>query len=192
MGTKQQNRLFHWFSPYYDYFIRKPEVDRLKAQLKLPSGGCLLDLGGGTGRVSQYLADSTLTVVVGDINASMLFQAKRKGGIRLIQLDASALPIASESVDGILVVDALHHFQNPRRIVDEMMRVLKPTGRIVIEEQDIRKVFIKLVNLTERVLGFHSFFLPPSEIGALFDGHHHHRYFEKGRFFACRVVIEKK
>jgi ubiquinone/menaquinone biosynthesis C-methylase UbiE len=192
MTTKQQNRLFDWLSPCYDFLIRKPEVDRLEALLNIPRGGCLLDLGGGTGRVSRYLANSVSVVVVGDVNGSMLTQAKRKRGLLPLQTDAAALPFAAESVDAILVVDALHHFQARRRIAGEMMRVLKPSGRILIEEQDIRRAFIRLVSLAERAVGCHSSFLTPHEIGALFQSHRHRRYFEMGRFFTFRVVIEKR
>lgn len=78
-------------------------MDRLKALLKLPPGGCLLDSGGGTGRVSQYLANTALAVVVGDINASMLTPAKRKRGLQPLQLDAAALPFASESLVRMIV-----------------------------------------------------------------------------------------
>jgi demethylmenaquinone methyltransferase/2-methoxy-6-polyprenyl-1,4-benzoquinol methylase len=192
MTIKRQNRIFHWLSPCYDYLIRRPEVDRLKALLKLQPEGCLLDLGGGTGRVSRHFTGMVKTIVVGDINVSMLGQAKRKSGLLPLCLDGAALPFGSQTIDTILVVDALHHFRNRPRIIEEMIRVLKPSGRIVFEEQDIRTVFIRLFSQFERLVGFHSSFLTPLEICRLFDPYQHQQYFETGRFFSFRIAIEKK
>jgi demethylmenaquinone methyltransferase/2-methoxy-6-polyprenyl-1,4-benzoquinol methylase len=127
-------------------------VGRLKALLKLPPNSRLLDGGGGTGRVSQHFAAPESTVVLCDVNQSMLNQTKSKEGLLPLQADAVALPFPAESVDGILVVDALHHFMNPQPIVDEMLRVLNPNGRLLIEEQDIRRPFIQLVSMDERAV----------------------------------------
>ena len=192
MMMNQRDRFFHWLSPIYDYLIRRPEVDRIKALLNLPPKGCLLDLGGGTGRVSQYLAAPESNVVVCDVNRSMLNQAKRKKGLLPLQADAAALPFPSESVDRILVVDALHHFLEPRRIADEMLRVLKPCGRILIEEQDVQRHFIKLVSMAEKAVGLHSSFLTSREISALFDPDRYRLYFERGYFFTFRVLILRR
>ena len=190
MAMNQRDRFFHWLSPIYDCLIRRPEVDRLQALLNLPAKSCLLDLGGGTGRVAQHFVEPETKVVVCDINRSMLNQAKRKKGLLPLQANAAVLPFPSESFDGILVVDALHHFLEPRRIADEMSRVVKPRGRILIEEQDIRRHFIKLVSMAEKAVGLHSSFLSCREILALFDPGRYRLYVERGNFFTFRVLIE--
>ena len=187
----QPDWLFHWLAPFYDYLIRPPQADRLKGLLNLSQDDYLLDLGGGTGRVSHQFSDLGAKALICDINHSMLKQAKRKKGLMPLQADAVRLPFPPETFDAILVVDALHHFLKPRQIVGEMLRVLKPGGRLLIEEQDINHFFIKLVQKAERIVGLHSHFLNRSEISAMFPPKGHRLYFEKGNFFTFRVLACK-
>jgi len=191
MTSSNQDWLFHRLAPFYDYLIRRPQVNRLKALLNLPPNGYLLDLGGGTGRVSRNFVAPETHVLVCDINRSMLHQVKRKKGLLPLQADAAELPFSPETFDGILVVDALHHFLEPRRMVLEMLRVLKAGGRLLIEEQDINRFFIKLVRAAEKTVGLHSHFLTLHEISALFDPSRHRLYCEKGNFYAFRLLVCK-
>jgi ubiquinone/menaquinone biosynthesis C-methylase UbiE len=66
-------------------------------------------------------------------------------------------------------VDALHHVIDQRHTAHEMYRVLKPGGRIVIEEPDIRTFGVKLIALGEKLLLMRSHFLSPERIVALFS-----------------------
>ena len=81
MTSSNQDWLFHRLAPFYDYLIRRPQVNRLKALLNLPPNGYLLDLGGGTGQVSRNFVAPETHVLVCDINRSMLHQVKRKKGL---------------------------------------------------------------------------------------------------------------
>lgn len=76
MTLKKSDWLFHKLAPFYDHLIRTPQVDRLKGLLKLSKDNYLLDLGGGTGRVSHHFTGLGAEVLVCDINRSMLKQVK--------------------------------------------------------------------------------------------------------------------
>ena len=157
--------------------------------MNLSPNDYLLDLGRGTGRVPHHFAGLGVKVLVCDINPSMLKQATFKRGLIPLQADAARLPFPSETVDAILVVDALHHFLRPRQMVREMLRVLKSGGRLLIEEQDINHLFIKLVRTAERIVGLHSHFLTRDEISALFPPTRHQLYFEIGNCFSFRILV---
>jgi demethylmenaquinone methyltransferase/2-methoxy-6-polyprenyl-1,4-benzoquinol methylase len=58
-------------------------------------------------------------------------QAERKQGLVAILADGVMLPFPDDTFDGILVVDALHHFAEPWRIAPEILRVLKSGGRLL-------------------------------------------------------------
>lgn len=189
---RQPDWLFHLLAPFYDHLIRPPQTDRLATLLNLSPNDYLLDIGGGTGRVSQHFTGPGARVMVCDINQSMLTQAIRKDGLMPILTDAACLPFVSETVDAILVVDALHHFPRPRQVVREMLRVLKPDGRLLIEEQDIDHFFIKLVRTAERIVGLHSHFLTGDEIWDLFPMKRYRLHFETGEFFTFRILAYKR
>jgi demethylmenaquinone methyltransferase/2-methoxy-6-polyprenyl-1,4-benzoquinol methylase len=188
---RQADWLFHRLAPFYDYLIRPPQADRLWDLLELSPDSFILDLGGGTGRVSHYFAQLGAKVVICDINVSMLRQTKRKGGLMPLRADAARLPFFSETFDAVLVVDALHHFLKPQQAVREALRVLKPRGRFLIEEQDINRFLIKLVRTAERIVGLHSYFLTRREIAALFLPQRHRISIERRNRFTFRVLACK-
>ena len=151
----------------------------------------MVDVGGGTGRVSSHFSGLTANVLVCDINRSMLKKARCKKALLPLQADAEDLPFPADAVDGILVVDVLHHFLKPRVAIREMLRVLKPGRRLLIEEHDIERMPIKLVQFSERWVGLHSRFLTPQQILALFHPTHHKLHFERDNFFTFRVLVHK-
>jgi demethylmenaquinone methyltransferase/2-methoxy-6-polyprenyl-1,4-benzoquinol methylase len=191
MGYKKKDWLFHLSAPVYDFFIRNPQIDRIVRLMDLPKRGYLLDAGGGTGRVSSHLVDLAAHVVVCDINHSMLKQMKKKKGLIPLLADVTTLPFSAGTFDSILVVDALHHFMNPRRAVMEMLRVIKPGGRLLIEEQDIERTPIKMVQIAERLVQLHSRFLALHEIVTLFDATQCKLHIDRGRCFTFRILVQK-
>jgi demethylmenaquinone methyltransferase/2-methoxy-6-polyprenyl-1,4-benzoquinol methylase len=66
------------------------------------------------------------------------------------------------------MVDALHHVCDQTETAQELWRVLKPGGRLVIEEPDFHTFGVKILAVAEKLLGMRSHFLTPEEIGKLF------------------------
>ena len=184
------------YRPYagiYDYFcfIRKPNLKRLSALLKLPTGGRLLDAGGGTGRVSRHLKSMVGDLVVSDLSPAMLKRAFRCRGLNAVQTVVERLPFPDGCFDRVLVVDAWHHFQSQMKAVREFGRVLKPGGRLVIEEQDIERLPIKLVALGERLAHMGSHFYTSKQIVEQVRSHGLHATVERGGRFLFWVVADK-
>ncbi len=154
---------FDLIAPLYDRLIGPPDLERLREVLAVPPGGRVLDAGGGTGRVATHLRDLAGEVVVLDRSAPMLRQARARG-LDALAGDVTRLPFADATFDRVVVVDALHHFTRPAEAIRELLRVLRPEGRLVIEEPDIRLGVVKFVALAERLLLMDSTFFAPAEI----------------------------
>jgi ubiquinone/menaquinone biosynthesis C-methylase UbiE len=161
---------FGLLAPYYDRIFKPKNKDDWQTLLQLPSEGALLDLGGGTGRVSQHLCDQVLKSVLVDPSADMLSQASKKVCLDRARAAAESLPFHDDAFEHIIMVDALHHVENQSQTLMEMWRVLKPGGRILIEEPDIRQFSIKLLALAEKLLLMRSHFLSPEEIMVAYVG----------------------
>jgi ubiquinone/menaquinone biosynthesis C-methylase UbiE len=67
------------------------------------------------------------------------------------------------------MVDALHHVFDQSKTAQELWRVLKPGGKIVIEEPDIDKTAVKLIALAEKITFMRSHFLSDVQIQDLFN-----------------------
>ena len=134
----------------------------------LPVQGRLLDVGGGTGRVSSAIREYVDEVIIADVSFGMLAHAPRPS-LQPVCGVSEALPFADNFFERIIMVDALHHVADHAHTTREMFRVLKPGGILVIEEPDIRTFGVKLIALAEKMLLMRSHFLSPDAIMKLFE-----------------------
>ncbi|RTZ97691.1 MAG: hypothetical protein DSY89_10635 [Deltaproteobacteria bacterium] len=155
---------FNMVASIYDKVIRVYDHKRMCRLLDLPARVRLLDAGGGTGRVSQRLYPLVDQVVICDMSRAMLRQAAMREKLNPVRARAERLPFADETFDRVLIVDALHHFHNQRQALADMVRVLKPGGRLVIEEPDKTRPFVKIVVLLEKLALMRSHFLTSQQI----------------------------
>lgn len=163
MGT---NRHFDFLAPFYDRLLGNPSTEKYQFVLNLTSSSILLDCGGGTGRIGASLKPFVGMVVVLDESLPMLRQAKRKR-VEALQAAAEDIPLRTHSVDAILVSDAFHHFAAQEKVVEELVRVLKPGGPLVVEEPDIHRFPVKMIYWMERISGMRTRFRSPEEIGRM-------------------------
>ena len=158
---------FNLIAGFYDRAGPFQVTQPLLGLLSPSPGSLLLDVGGGTGRVATALRGMVKNVYVVDVSDGMLRRAQGKGLSTVCAL-AESLPIPSGSIDRIIMVDALHHVVDQRQTVSELWRVLAPGGRILIVEPDIRKAFVKLIAIGEKLLLMRSHILTGEDIASLF------------------------
>jgi len=65
------------------------------------------------------------------------------------------------------LVDAFHHVKDQRIALRELLRVLKPSGRLVIEEPDVRRLPVKIVALLEKLFLMRSHFRSPAAMAMM-------------------------
>jgi demethylmenaquinone methyltransferase/2-methoxy-6-polyprenyl-1,4-benzoquinol methylase len=159
---------FGFLAPVYENFIKPKPPATLAKLLDLPINGTLLDVGGGTGRVSGFLTDQVGKVIIADLSEKMLLQTHTKDSLSPVCSHAEKLPFPDGYFERVIMVDALHHVCDQEETAQELWRVLKPTGKLIIEEPDIHHWGVKLVALGEKIALMRSQFLSPSEILALF------------------------
>jgi ubiquinone/menaquinone biosynthesis C-methylase UbiE/DNA-binding transcriptional ArsR family regulator len=98
----------------------------------------IVDLGAGEGTLSQLLARNARKVIAVDNSPKMVgFGSKlaKQHGFKNLEYrlgDLEDPPIAKDSVDLVLLSQALHHAIKPERAITSAHRILKRNGRIVV------------------------------------------------------------
>ena len=89
----------------------------------------VLDIGCGRGRLLQRVAkDYPNAELIGTELVEWYHPLLRERGIRPIQCDAGHLTLPDESLDIVISTDVIEHLREPRLMVEEIRRVLKPGG----------------------------------------------------------------
>lgn len=159
---------FDFIAPYYDRFWKPEDPTTFCTIVGLPVSGILLDAGGGTGRKSYPLGKFVTGIVIADSSMGMLRQAHKKDGLSTVGSETERLPFEDESFARVIMVDALHHVSDLRLTARELWRVVRPGGRIVIEEPDIRTLPVKFMAIFEKLALMRSHFISPNEIADTF------------------------
>jgi demethylmenaquinone methyltransferase/2-methoxy-6-polyprenyl-1,4-benzoquinol methylase len=159
---------FELAAPWYDLVFGRSDVSSLLQRLAIEPGMAVVDIGGGTGRVAERLADVGADVLVLDVSPAMLDRARGRSLAAAVAL-AESLPIRTGEVDRVVVVDAFHHFAHQAWAARELVRILRPGGRLVIEEPDIRRAMTKGVALGERLARMQTHFMPPAAMARLLE-----------------------
>jgi len=122
-----------------------------------------LDAGGGTGRAASAIRPETVVV---DAARGMLRRARSEGHAAVAG-DATRLPVADAAVDAALVVDALHHMPDHPAVFEELFRVLRPGGVVIVREFDPTTLPGRALVAAEHAWGFASTFHAPTDLADL-------------------------
>jgi SAM-dependent methyltransferase len=120
------------------------DPDRLAHLIEMTAprpGWRVLDVGTGTGHTAFAFAPAVAWVVAADLTEAMLKQAERVrkdrgyGNVELQVADVHALPFADAAFDLVTCRRAAHHFSRIDTALAEMRRVLKPGGRLLMDDR---------------------------------------------------------
>ena len=118
--------------------VAEPDVeDAIRSLMKNRRIGHLLDIGTGTGRMVEILGEGAAKVTAIDRSPDMLRVARaRLAGqafaVDLMQADFLALPMATASVDSVVMHQVLHFASTPDLVIAEAARVLRGSGHLLI------------------------------------------------------------
>jgi ubiquinone/menaquinone biosynthesis C-methylase UbiE len=100
-----------------------------------PAGGLYLDVGCGAATYTRWLAEQGLRAVGVDYSQPTLIKARARSpaAIPLCAADATRLPFAAGTFDGVLCFGLLQAISDSGTVVRELARVLKPSGELWID-----------------------------------------------------------
>ena len=133
-----------WFSKYYRFLIVANRKE-----------GLILDVGCGVGQVAIKIAEEGSKCVGIDISPIAIKTAtkdsKKNDNAFFMVASGYNLPFKQETFNTVGCFDILEHLENPERCLDEMTRVLKRNGTIVIASPNmLSPVYVK--GLKQKIL----------------------------------------
>ena len=141
VGDTSRSIAFDRAVAYYDATrsLRPATQEAIIEQLtgELAGRGRCLEVGVGTGRIALDLHRRGVAMAGVDLSAPMLRRLVEKAGgaapFPLAVADATRLPVAGDGVGAAIVCHVLHLIEAWQRAVDELVRVVRPGGLILIE-----------------------------------------------------------
>lgn len=126
------------YDKYYSSSIGS-RIDRIEKEvvagyLLSASRQPVLELGCGTGHWSQFLSEMGFNITATDISEVMLTIANRKNikNVSFQRADASNLPFCNESFETIVSITMLEFTGKIQKVLDEIFRILKPNGSLIL------------------------------------------------------------
>jgi ubiquinone/menaquinone biosynthesis C-methylase UbiE len=139
-------------------YTYETQLDIFKKLLGNAQGKKILEIGCGTGRFSALLASSGNDVTLLDLSYFMLLEAQKKIAVPWRGVNSSIyhLPFSLSSFDVIVSINVLNHLEDLETAIQEISRLLKPGGKLIINFSNLFSYYIipgLLVNLSKKSIG---------------------------------------
>ena len=114
-------------------------------RLAIPKHGRVVEIGAGAGAVTRRIAAhfAEASVVGYEPSNGFVAEAKERGAgfanLEFVCADGANLPCAEATADAVILHTVLSHVTDPKSILNEAKRVLKPGGTLVVCDADFDK-----------------------------------------------------
>lgn len=124
---------------YIPMNVTNGKVNRKVSEIvaeQIKSTDNVLECACGTGLLTLRVYPLCQTIVATDFSSAMLHQTKKKcsqaTNLHLEKADITQLPYATSSFDKVIAGNVLHLLPDPKKAMEEMKRVCRPGGEIII------------------------------------------------------------
>lgn len=139
-------------------FFSETVREKALATAGVQAGQLAADIGAGSGFITAGLLGRGLRVIAVDQSGAMLAEMGRKfatmGQVDYRPGQAETLPLTDGEVDYAFANMYLHHVESPGEAIKEMVRTLKPGGKLVVSDLDEHNFEFLAREQYDRWLGF--------------------------------------
>ena len=133
MNHEEYERMYRFEDTYWWFVARRKLIASLiKSYYGNQNDLRILDIGCGTGAMLDQLAPFGEVIGADFAEQALGFCRRRGDRYALARSDARRLPFASNTFDIVTAMDIVEHIDNDKAAMSEIMRVLKPGGRVFV------------------------------------------------------------
>lgn len=157
-SKKYFDEVAHKWDEMRESFFSEEVRQKAFSMAGVKAGETAADIGAGTGFVTEGLIHKGLKVIAVDQSEAMLEEMRKKfadaKGVEYRVGEAGKLPVPDSTVDYAFANMYLHHVEIPLEAIKEMVRILKPGGKLVITDMDEHRFDFLLKEHQDRWMGF--------------------------------------
>ena len=132
----------------------------------------ILDTGGNTGKITQAYSKNCKEVIVLEPKRSIVeYGRSHRPNIKFIEGGAENIPLPDNYFDKVVASASFHHFSDQDKALEEMKRVLKPDGKIIILEIDPNTPRGKRLKFCETVFHTGAKLYQPAQLSKKIQAH---------------------
>lgn len=114
-------------TPVHPQWLVKRGEETQRLWVAGAASGRVLDIGSADGHVRRWLKECDYIALDYPATAQGMYGTRPD-----LFADGAALPFPEDSFDTVLLLDVLEHVRDARGVLDEIARVLKPHGRLLL------------------------------------------------------------
>ena len=144
-------------NPFRSFIQEQIEVKQLRSLSRLADNMNVLEIGCGNGTgtnlIEKYFKPKKITAV--DLDEEMIKLAKKGKWSKNIVFklgDATKLNFKDHTFDAVFDFGIIHHIPNWKDCLDELKRILKPSGELILEDLSIESFQSPLGKILRRIL----------------------------------------
>lgn len=119
---------------FFSEIVRDEAIMKVKTE----SGKTAADIGAGTGFMTEGLLNAGLNVIIAESSPEMLEFLKQRFGhfreVQIVKKSPQKIDAADNSVDYVFSNMHLHNIAEPVELIKDMVRILKPGGKLAITD----------------------------------------------------------
>jgi len=128
------------FNKIVEYVLGLIRKNRARAIASLMSPGRILDIGCGRGKMLSFLKKKKWQTIGTEISAEACRYAQEYLNLEVVPKDLPEIKFPDSYFDVITLFNSLEHLSNPREVLNECKRILKPAGWLIIALPNIDSI----------------------------------------------------